>query len=155
MLQVPSVIITVMSPSFADDITPVGAQNALNRVFTLPEAPNPTVSLQLPLNGVLQTPGVDYTLVGNVITYIHASPLSSDIQLAFFRYAGVVPPVPPPPPSGVVTLIPTLVTPVGSYSRDDYSTLSRRLLNRAPEVGIVLARQFINDSWRTLQAMRA
>ena len=38
---------------------------------------------------------------------------------------------------------------------DDYNTLSRRLLNRAPAVGIALTQQFINDSWHELQSMRA
>lgn len=37
---------------------------------------------------------------------------------------------------------------------DDFNTLSDRLLNRCPAVGTVLARQLINDSWRTLQARR-
>lgn len=37
---------------------------------------------------------------------------------------------------------------------DNFLTLSRRLLNRAPQVGIALAGQFINDSWHSLQAMR-
>ena len=37
---------------------------------------------------------------------------------------------------------------------DNFNTLSRRLLNRAPAVGIALAGQFINDSWHSLQAMR-
>lgn len=35
---------------------------------------------------------------------------------------------------------------------DDFNTLSNRLLTRCPMVGMVLAQQFINDSWRTLQS---
>lgn len=35
---------------------------------------------------------------------------------------------------------------------DDFNTLSNRLLNRAPAVGIILAQQFVNDAWKTLQA---
>lgn len=37
---------------------------------------------------------------------------------------------------------------------DNFNTLSNRLLNRAPKIGIVLASQFINDAWRTLQSRR-
>lgn len=37
---------------------------------------------------------------------------------------------------------------------DDFNTLSNRLLNRCPAVGIVLAGQFVNDSWQTLQSRR-
>ena len=37
---------------------------------------------------------------------------------------------------------------------DDFISLSNRLLNRAPAIGIVLAQQFVNDSWQTLQARR-
>lgn len=37
---------------------------------------------------------------------------------------------------------------------DNFITLSNRLLNRAPGIGIVLAQQFINDSWATLQSRR-
>ncbi len=35
---------------------------------------------------------------------------------------------------------------------DDFISLSNRLLNRCPAVGIVLAQQLVNDAWRTLQA---
>lgn len=37
---------------------------------------------------------------------------------------------------------------------DDFNTLSNRLLNRCPAVGIILAQQFVNDSWQTLQSRR-
>lgn len=37
---------------------------------------------------------------------------------------------------------------------DDFSTLSQRLLNRCPAVGIQLSQQLINDSWRTFQSRR-
>jgi len=37
---------------------------------------------------------------------------------------------------------------------DDFTSLSNRLLSRAPQVGIALSQQLINDSWRTLQARR-
>lgn len=37
---------------------------------------------------------------------------------------------------------------------DNFLTLTNRLLSRAPAIGIVLAGQLINDSWRTLQARK-
>ena len=35
---------------------------------------------------------------------------------------------------------------------DDFNTLSNRLLNRCPDVGLSLSQQLVNDAWRTLQA---
>ena len=81
-----------MSPSFADDIVPAGLQNSANQTFTLPFIPVPPASLQLTLNGLMQNQGVDYTLVGNTITYVYVAPAPSDVQLAFFRYTGSTPP---------------------------------------------------------------
>lgn len=37
---------------------------------------------------------------------------------------------------------------------DTFVTLSQRLLNRCPQVGILLAGQMVNDAWHTLQARR-
>lgn len=37
---------------------------------------------------------------------------------------------------------------------DDFVSLSNRLLNRCPAVGILLAGQLVNDAWQTLQAMQ-
>lgn len=37
---------------------------------------------------------------------------------------------------------------------DNFFTLTQRLLNRAPAIGLVLSAQLVNDSWRTLQARR-
>src|ERR1017187_2631317 len=35
---------------------------------------------------------------------------------------------------------------------DDFNNLWKRLLNRCPNVGPVLAQQLVNDSWHVLQA---
>lgn len=85
-----------MSIQFVDNETPVGVINGVNQVFTLSQIPNPTSSLYLFLNGVLQTNGVDYTLSGLTITYTTAPglDLASAPHTAFFRYA---------PSSGVLT----------------------------------------------------
>lgn len=37
---------------------------------------------------------------------------------------------------------------------DDFNTLSNRLLSRCPSIGLLLAQQFVNDSWSDLQAQR-
>lgn len=37
---------------------------------------------------------------------------------------------------------------------DDLISLSNRLLNRAPQIGIVLSQQLVNDSWHELQARK-
>lgn len=78
-----------MALAFADSIIPTGTQNGVNRTFTLPQAPNPTASLQLLLNGVMQDQGADYTLSGNVITYTGGAfpPQAGNVHLAWYRYA--------------------------------------------------------------------
>lgn len=42
----------------------------------------------------------------------------------------------------------------GQTGGDDFNTLSNRLLDRCPSVGIQLAEQLINDSWHALQARK-
>jgi hypothetical protein len=42
----------------------------------------------------------------------------------------------------------------GSTGGDDFNTLSNRLLDRCPAIGIQLAEQMINDSWHALQARK-
>ena len=37
---------------------------------------------------------------------------------------------------------------------DNFISLTNRLINRAPQVGIVLAGQLVNDAWKTLQARK-
>lgn len=73
-------------PNFADNETPTGLINDVNTIYTLTNAPNPAASLCLYLNGILQKAGgVDYTLVGNTITYVSA-PQTGDTHLASYRY---------------------------------------------------------------------
>lgn len=70
--------------TFNDAATPAGVINGINTVFTLSSIPSPASSLLLFLNGILQTQGVDYTLVGATITYAVA-PSIGDVQLAWYR----------------------------------------------------------------------
>lgn len=76
--------------SFVDGETPAGLMNGSNLIFTLASVPNPATSLSLYWNGVYQSPGVDYTLSTNTITFINGSlPDSGDILRASYR-TGVV-----------------------------------------------------------------
>lgn len=73
-------------PNFADWITPTGTLNGTNKVFTLPQAPNPAASLRLYRGWqVLKPGGVDFTLSGATITYTIAPPPTAT-HLAFYRY---------------------------------------------------------------------
>src|ERR1035437_9981418 len=70
------------------NIIPTGLKDSFNTVFTLPTAPNPADSLMLFLNGAFQeNGGVDYTLVGNVITFVNPPVLNSNI-VAFYNDNG-------------------------------------------------------------------
>jgi hypothetical protein len=72
-------------PNFADAEVPSGTINGANTAFTLLRAPNPSTSLELFLNGVLQTQGVDYTLSTNTINFTTA-PASGGALIAWYRY---------------------------------------------------------------------
>jgi hypothetical protein len=77
-------------PEFVDGEAPAGLINGSNAVFTLASTPSPAASLQLYRNGVLQKLGLDYTLVGNVITFATASaPQVEDVLLSSYRLAGI------------------------------------------------------------------
>ena len=74
--------------NFADDETPSGTINGVNRVFTLLRAPDPAASLILILNGQVLTAGVDYNLNANTITFITAPAidLANTAFRASYRY---------------------------------------------------------------------
>lgn len=75
-------------PSYSDGEIPSGAINGSNTSFTLAYAPSPAESLSLYRNGLMMDQGIDYTLSGNVITFLTAStPQSGDLLLASYRYA--------------------------------------------------------------------
>lgn len=72
---------------FASNEIPVGAIDSSNRIFTLANTPNPAASNQLFLNGVLMRYAIDYTLIGNTITYsIGATPQIGDNHYAFYQF---------------------------------------------------------------------
>jgi hypothetical protein len=60
-------------PSYADAESPAGTLNGINTGFTLLFTPSPVNSLVLFRNGLLQTHGFDFSLAGNVVTFLAGS----------------------------------------------------------------------------------
>ena len=69
---------------FSDAVVPTGDMDGSNKVFDLPTVPNPTGSLQVFRNGLLERLGVDYSLSGSEITFVVA-PRPGDNLYAFYR----------------------------------------------------------------------
>ncbi len=75
-------------PGYVDAETPAGAINGANRWFTLTQIPSPPASLALFRNGLLQRPGVDYSLSGAGITFTAGTtPQPGDVLAASYRLA--------------------------------------------------------------------
>jgi hypothetical protein len=74
-------------PGFMDGDLPSGAINGTNTSFTLSAVPNPSTSLALYRNGVLQQLGTDYTLTNNNVVQFAAisTPQPGDTLLANYR----------------------------------------------------------------------
>jgi hypothetical protein len=86
-------------PSFTDGETPGGLVNGANTAFITIVAPTPSSSLALYRNGVMQKPGLDYTLNGNSVQFRAAStPQVGDTLLAYYRVAPPGTPQGPPVP---------------------------------------------------------
>lgn len=73
--------------SLAMNVSPSGAIDGSNRIFTLPSAPSPASSLMLFLNGQLLSSGhdKDFTLQGATLTLAEA-PAIDDVILALYSY---------------------------------------------------------------------
>lgn len=74
-------------PVFVDAVVPTGTVDGVNVTFTLPSAPNPASSLELVLNGLVQTSGGsggDFNLTGSTITY-NTAPAIGGKLLAYYR----------------------------------------------------------------------
>ena len=73
-------------PVFVDMEAPSGAVDGVNVVYTLTGAPSPAASLHLFRNGLLQRPGVDYSLNGTTVTFnAVATPQTGDAVVASYR----------------------------------------------------------------------
>jgi hypothetical protein len=75
-------------PQFVDSEVPGGVIDGVNANFTLANTPNPATSLVLFRNGVVQNPGVDYTLNGPTVQFLAgAVPQPGDSLTAWYRLA--------------------------------------------------------------------
>jgi len=75
-------------PQFVDGEVPGGVIDGTNANFTLANTPNPTTSLVLFRNGVVQNPGQDYTLNGSTVQFLAgAIPQPGDALTAWYRLA--------------------------------------------------------------------
>jgi hypothetical protein len=79
--------VTIPGVSFIDQETPSGVINGVNAGYTLSQTPSPNSSLAIYRNGVRLTSGVDYTVVGNAITFGPTVPQTGDILLCTYRTA--------------------------------------------------------------------
>jgi hypothetical protein len=73
--------------SFVDSESPSGTLDGLNSQFTLSTVPNPSTSLAVFRNGLLQKSGPDYTLNGQLLVFVSgATPQPGDTLLASYRH---------------------------------------------------------------------
>ncbi len=76
--------------SFIDAEVPGGAMNGANSTYTLAQTPNPVNSVAVYRNGLLQSPGVDYSLSGSTVTFMPTSiPRATDVVTAYYRVPGL------------------------------------------------------------------
>jgi hypothetical protein len=74
------------APSFVDSDAPAGVVDGANTSFVLTGTPNPSSSLTVYRNGLLQKVGVDYTVLGRAIQFnSSATPQPGDTLLASYR----------------------------------------------------------------------
>ena len=74
------------APAFVDGEAPTGIVDGSNTAFGLSAVPDPLASLALYRNGVLQKIGQDYTVSGNIATFVAAAtPQPGDTLLASYR----------------------------------------------------------------------
>jgi len=74
--------------NFVDADSPAGVVDGSNSTFTPSGVPNPSSSIALYRNGVLQKAGFDYSLSGGAIQFVAAAvPQPGDVLLASYRTA--------------------------------------------------------------------
>lgn len=72
--------------TFVDQETPTGAIDGVNGTFTLANAPNPSSTLTIYLNGLHMMLGVDFSFSGSTITFFSGStPQPGDVLIADYR----------------------------------------------------------------------
>ena len=80
------------SAGFAE--TPTGIINGVNKIFTLSETPSDMNSVIVVLDGVVQYNTIDFSVTGNVITFVEA-PASGSSIFVFFAISVSLPDVTP------------------------------------------------------------
>ena len=70
------------------DETPSGTINGSNTAFTLSQTPNENESVNLYLDGLKLTAGVDYTLSGSSITMTTAPAIAQLLRANYIRNKG-------------------------------------------------------------------
>ncbi len=80
------------APTYVDNEIPGGLVDGSNLSFFLSSNPNPAGSLALYRNGIMMKPAFDYTILGNIVTFVNnAPPQSGDTLLASYRVGAVNP----------------------------------------------------------------
>ena len=126
---------------FADAIIPSGAQNGVNRVFTLPQSPYPSQSLILVLNGVTLNQGLDYSLSGPAITFLPGATIPDPTTTSFlvwYRYTGSAPAGPN----------------AGSYPMSSFQQLYKELTGEISSLPDPQAQRCINRAWKRVNDFR-
>lgn len=65
--------------------TPSGLVNSSNQVFILAHVPSPASSVQVILDGVVQTFTTDYTFSGSTITFVSAPTTGSVLRVNYIK----------------------------------------------------------------------
>ncbi len=74
------------APSFVDADIPSGVVDGANQTFSLAAIPDPSASLALYRNGLLQKAGFDFTITGRTIQFVSgAAPQPGDTLVASYR----------------------------------------------------------------------
>src|SRR5262252_5903050 len=83
-------------PNFSDAVVPAGTIDGANKIFTLPESPNPPESFRLRKRASAATSWTvmalttDYTLSGKTLTYVTA-PAVGDVHECDYRTLTLAP----------------------------------------------------------------
>lgn len=70
--------------AFSDQETPIGAIDGVNLKYVLNLTPV-AGSLYVYLNGLLQQAGPDYTLTGNIVTFVTAPNVGDSVRMSYRR----------------------------------------------------------------------
>lgn len=70
------------------DETPSGSVNGSNTLFVVAQTPLENDSVDVYLDGLKKTPGVDYTISGSNITFTTAPVLGQIVRVSYIRLRG-------------------------------------------------------------------